>query len=355
MLFLSSIFSFETLTERPKLSSSVIVALFLCAFVRLLFAFSSEALDEFPGQYDARGFMGIEKYFIGEPETSPQILFFGSSRVRYSIAPEVFAQHTDVAPSSVQNLALDMGGPWDVLCLLERNPRLFDEAKLVIIDCNCWQFNAGYETFPTPRFYRLATLRERIQSCSGVERIKWALDVVWPFMLERRNLRQWAGGALQRVMGGGLSVPYPERWDSENGGHMNPGFYPKASAKRHTKDFEVDETVIKHWNTLVGTLSDRRIRLLIVRPPTQGEYLRTIRTDPQSSEAYDTYLRLVENLAGDGVFVQLWELPSECGLSDDDFIDYGHLNERGAEKFTQFLSEFLLENNLLGGTTGDNG
>ncbi len=324
------------------------MALVFCALVRLILFASTGVLDKFPGPYDVRQFLGVEQHFIRDTEVPPRVLLFGSSRMRYSIVPELFAKEMDIPRSSVQNLAVDQGGPWDALKMLERNPDLLDSVDLVIIDCECWHFNAGHEAFPTPRFFRLVSASERLDSVQGIDRFKWTVDIAWPFQLERRSLRDWLGGCYTISMGGGFPVPRPNKWDFEDNPNVDFAFEPVRMSLRHTRNFRIDENARIRWQSLLEEMSNRGIAVLVMRPPTHSEYTERMKTVTQCSKAYSTYVRIAKSLANNNTHVKIWEFPADCGLDDKDFLDYGHMTSRGAKKFTKFLADYIRMREMAG-------
>ena len=63
---------------------------------------------------------------------------------------------------------------------------------------------------------------------------------------------------------------------------------------------------------------------------------------------YNEFLDSITGYQKAGIHLSIMEtLPPSYGSEDDLFIDYGHLQEQGAIKYTHFLAKQIISNDML--------
>jgi hypothetical protein len=90
---------------------------------------------------------------------------------------------------------------------------------------------------------------------------------------------------------------------------------------------------LRAFQRMVEHLRSRGLQLVFVRFPVHPAYLAA--SPPEFSETFAQLERLARKLAPEATFL---DYASATGLSDEDFYDDDHLNQRGAVRFTPVLS-----------------
>ena len=95
-----------------------------------------------------------------------------------------------------------------------------------------------------------------------------------------------------------------------------------------------------HLVELLRLVTEDGGNVYVVQLPMAGNYLdflKEFRGNPYG-EFHQRMPCAVEHLAGRVTF---WEDPAVAGLTDQDYRDWGHLNTRGAHKWSKFFVDWL--------------
>lgn len=354
----SSIFSSETLVERPQIAPAVWIALAIC----VVFRFGVEPLRDLPKadrKEDLYDFRVVEKFFVEDVDELPQVIMLGSSISMYAFVPELLARELSLPETAVRNLPIPGGAPWDSLMLLRRNPKLLENAKVALIDVQPYMLNADYEYAIPDRFYNLASLADAARA-EGWSRVRAVANWFWPFVSLRRPMRAWALEIENRREG---VVPFKKAayypmWHPD-------ATYPRAteaelsealSAEKHRPanwadltlgEFDFSERQADALRDLLALLKAHGVAVLIHQPPFHPDFYARAAERPEERQALARYFSFLEEVSGDGVMLQIWKRPAELGFRPEDLPDYGHMPRRLAERYTRTMAAIIREKGWL--------
>ena len=309
------------------------MALGLCICVRLVVWLVPDSIQRFHGGVNDRDFLAAE-YNLRSTQPHLVVAVMGSSVLYEGVSASLLASELGLEPEGVASGAFRGGTAYDAVLMLRRDPGLFGQLHLLIIDAQLWQFNDRSWEFRSPHSYRYASLRDRMGIYEFGYRAVAVADWFWPFVSERRQLRQWLAGHKSV----GPLLPPRRR-------QPNADFAPATQARRQSERFHFSVAMATAWHELLAFTEQRGVNVLLVQPPKRAAYQDWI--DKNATAAYRQYLSFVHSLDGPGVAVHTWERPDEIGLSDDSFYDYGHMSEDGAARFTRFLATMIRREGLL--------
>jgi len=344
----SFIFSSSTLPKPPRPTAAFWVALILCGLVR----FALEPLRDVPRAdlelEDIRLLRTREELFIKRMPEPARVVVAGSSRTLYSIAPGLLAGRLGLAEHGLRNLSFDGGHPWDALVLFRRNPRLLEEAELVILDVDPLHVILN-EPLPE-RYYRLMTLRERLR-VPGPEKVRAVANWILPVASIRRPLNVWLLELKTYAEGGPtwesrIVMPWwhtvPGEEELREMFERDDAMRPETAARRTYENHRFNRVTEFALADLRALLERHGVRLLIHSPPLHPDYLAWVERNEHAKQAYASYLEFVESLRSPMVDVVTWHRPEQVGLSADRLLDWGHLDRRGAEIYSSALADRIL-------------
>lgn len=309
---------------RPR--ASLAWCLGFLALLRLGLGVGHDAVARVPGGVDDADWRGAAVALAGDGP-APRVAIFGSSRIRDALPAAPLARALGLEPHEVVNASLTAATPWELLALLRQHPDLLRGSELVFTDTQLWQWNAALESWvPRPLFLRHASLRERLALPGTGPRARALADWVWPWISERRRIGQWVEGPRAQ-----WPVPAP------NYVERPPSFDPVPQARAHAADYRRSPLMEQAFAQLAVEVAARGARLVVVQPPIHGDYLAWL--EAHADAALDDYRRALEELAGRGVELAIWEHPRSAGLPDAAFFDYGHLRPRAAVHFARVVAE----------------
>ncbi len=347
----SSIFSFDTLRGLPRPTAAFWLTVVLCVALRLLMAWQADRLDRIPSHCSNKRMMCLERKLVRENPVGPRIALMGNSLMRYGLVEDQVALAANVSPPEVVNLGLENGSAWDALTLLRRNPRLTERLQLVLYAIQPSEISLGSRDRWIDFFYQHSTLAERLSADRASDRAKLAVDWVWPFRSQRRDLPGWLLG-LAGQSSDPTSEPLKPAWESPLLEQL------KARASRYEQPprpagvIGVAGTVsrrhTRHLHDLVTFCEKRDIAFCLVTTPTRRVYDRVVATDVSLSAGQARFERLLDDLAVPVVRAHTGPLRDRIGLDEcADFLDYCHLTPEGARKFTNTITASLTTQRLL--------
>lgn len=362
MSFRLSIFSFETLSVRPRLSKSVILAVLIFAGARAGLECISEATLLFPGPAFDANYVATEK-LIRDYKTSPRVLLMGDSIIGYGLREDVFAELSALREEEVINVGINAGGPQEALWLFHRNPKLLKQAELVIINVSRWMVNQNRRQTRSPAemvgirplFYKLANLNDRLFLDRPRELMEAMLDLLFRHLAEKRSLRDWGRGFLDAFRGTSSLRLSTERvwWNKEFWELHVPdeNFQPSKAARAHMMEFFISRRMQNLWKEFLQLCHSENLRIVILHPPNPLAYQSAFVSIPGALEGERQYWDFLHELRQQAV-VLAYPTPTSAGLEDSDFLDYGHLTKLGATKFTRLVVRELATRSLLPRTAG---
>ena len=349
-----SIFSFDTLKGFPKPSRSFFLCVFILITAGSLLAANRDTIEKAMPKYNS--ITPILSYIDLYCLDLPKVAFLGSSRFISCIKTDLFAKLSDLSPSTVLNLAIDSGSFWDTKVLYREQPELYNNCSLIIIDIEPWMFNNNlihplskkiyhYE----PYFTIWASLKERTEPPGIGSKASLVFDFFWP-LSERRSFPEWFDVIFalknNQTKRAHLSFPaYQFNADKYQTLASSPNFSAFSIAHNHLNNFEFAKYKADSLQYLVKRFEKQCDHIVLLQPPVRKKYMDVIYDNPDYHATYKKVLEFIHSLENEKVSSIIWETPADCGLDNSVFIDYGHFNLNGANKFTGILYNKL---NIMG-------
>ena len=279
------------------------------------------------------------KTFYEEPQNSIDVIFLGSSHIYNGVNPLVFYEETGLTGFDLASSSQDI--PTGYFYLKEALE--YQTPKYVLLD----SYGILNKAFENEAAYK-RSLDDMRWSAVKIEAIR-----EWQKHLEGVRL-------LPRIF---TIMDYHSRWDSLSEEDFSDskfitnrnGYCPVFTADEnvvynafdaHINEPEIDETTRKYIKSMVDLCENNNIKLCLISVP-DTEWTRGNSTAIQ---------KLANELSIPFLDYNTEELFVKIGIQDGkDWMNSGHLNSYGAEKFTAFLAESLYENEVLVNQSEKNG
>ena len=349
-----SIFSFDTLKGIPRPTRPFFLCVFILIIAGSMLSINRGNIEKSIPKYHT--ITPVLSYIDNYCIDSPKVAFFGSSRFVSCIKTDIFAKLSDIAPSNVLNLSLGSGSFWEANIIYRQQSELYNDCSLVIIDIEPWMFNKNIihpifkKQIPyEPYFTVWASLQERLEFNGIATKASLVSDFFWP-LSERRSFPEWfdAFSALKNNQNkrANLSIPtYQYNAKEYQALASSQNFEAFSIANDHLNNFEFAKHKADSLQNLVKQFEKQCDHIVLLQPPVRKKYMDVIYNNPDYHATYKQVLAFIHSLENDKVDSIIWETPSDCGLDDSVFIDYGHFNLHGAQKFTEILYNNL---NIMG-------
>lgn len=271
------------------------------------------------------------KAFYEEPENSIDVVFLGSSHIYNGVNPIVFYEETGLTGFDLSSSSQDI--PTGYFYLKEALE--YQTPKYVLLDA----YGILNKAFENEAAYK-RSLDDMRWSAVKIEAIR-----EWQKYLEGVRI-------LPRIF---TIMDYHSRWDSlseedfsERGFITNRnGYCPVFTADEsvlhntfdaHTNEPEIDEVTRRYITKMADLCESNDIKLCLISVP-----------DTEWTKGDNTAIqKLANELSVPFLDYNTEEFFSKIGITDaEDWMNPGHLNSYGAEKFTTFLAENLYENQIL--------
>jgi hypothetical protein len=343
----SSIFSFNTLKGTPRPSASLWIALALMVAVRIVLLYTGPAMIRATDGWIKRDFGNFYRV-AGQTYSGdrPVIFASGSSRLGLGLHQKTVSRLTG---HSIGKAALSASSPWEILKLLEINEDLLDNIDMLIFDMQAYQFN---DNCPT-RFRRgnnlttFSSWRERTALNGSFFAVEMAKDL-WPVHRERMTFESALALPLTVASEKAQFKPMDARWPAFKTSrkmretYKREYFQPATVVERHMNDFSYSEFMESAVNSLISLCRSRGITVIVIIPPATKEFTGLLRSG--YPDGYKRILSFAESLNGDGVYSFIAETPADIGERERGFfMDYGHMTEEGAAKYTKWLTRKMKE------------
>lgn len=279
----------------------------------------------------------------------PEVVFFGSSRGREAFLPACMEQEMGLPKGKVLSLAMGGVNILDALVAYERNRSLLSHARIVVLQVDPFQLSAGQYP-PPPRFREFATWSDRF-AYHGRGRVRLLADYVFgmdkalpavslyvKYWLKYRRPpnRQFERDELGRFVPARAAM-VPVKHLKEN--YVTEKWHRYWLAWAYP-DYEYSEIMEGQLESIVRMAKAGGAEVYVVYIPTSGNYLDLLLKEP--GDPYNQFRARLERLAAKtGFHIGWWESPADAGLSDRDFVDWGHLNPAGARKWTIHFTRWL--------------
>jgi hypothetical protein len=334
---LSSIFNFESLSgfkpQAPKtlLAVAGVVAL-LELGVRLL---PVNAL--LPGRQAEMRFLETEVLQRFPP---PRIIFLGSSRIRRAANPRLLDEALGLPRHSTMNLGLAGGRVFEALYFYEQHLDALKSAEVVVLALDEWHLSTGWRLgsvyeMNAPWSERLSLpdpLRTRLM-LDGLFNMRLNLRLLPP-LLKKGGLR--ARDATGLVLTDDYQVLPKAR--EKTPPDLEQHF--QKIIDTYYDQFSLHPVMEGHVEAIARRVKQNGGRLVLLQLPNRAGYQNAV--ERTRGKEYQQHREALQRLAGRlDVPLYFYRLPEECGLDEQSFEDYGHLNPEGAKNFTRFFAPIL--------------
>jgi len=259
-----------------------------------------------------------------------EFVFFGNSLTRDAVSPKILNEYfkEDVAINlgvSAGNLFLD----YKLLSNLENPP------KIIFIQSDIARFNIDIHS--NYYFKKLSTFEDwsnlndkNLMSLQKLSKLYESRDIWHRYVFFRDGVEQ-IGSLLKKDSLGQFDVYGDERF-------INEGFFDDSIYKDDWL-VSLNEESLFYFQEICKYSKLNNINVVIMHLP--------LNTDTQSEKikVLDDYLNYLQNTCGPQT--QILNNIYLFEKNEDYFMDYGHLNNLGAEVFSKFISEeiysFLLK------------
>lgn len=326
MKFLSSIFSSDTLQIHVWCPRSVILATGLLLALDWGVSRPDWLHRCFPNSYVGT-FLKQER-LLRNCSHDPEIVIIGNSRAS-GLDPAVLERELQLPAGAAFCFSIAAGDPYDGVLAERRNRDRLGRARLIIFCIDSWQFDS---TLPlsSKRFIHFASLRDR-----------WRAGHRWDVLVggfwrtyDQEDLFQ---GVAKQILSSALHKEAPVQWRRTQRETVRDTRTAAEMAHRYFRDYQLSTVMRDFLALLINQVSPEGQKIMLVQLPFRSGYLHTVTQEYGAN--YHAYKALLETMHP--LPTAFFENTSACGLQDDDFEDYGHLTEAGAEKFTKYFAGWL--------------
>ncbi|MBI4557227.1 MAG: hypothetical protein HY706_06560 [Candidatus Hydrogenedentes bacterium] len=343
---LSSIFSSDTLLERPRITRAGALALGLCLMVRILVAFNKDRLATLPADTAHYLYMGNEARYRVAEQRSPKILVLGTSRLA-ALNAGAFAGMLGWEPGEVGNYSMIGNTFWRSRLFLRRNPEAWSEARVVWLDLVPYQlYVCPTFTEADDVFLAMSTWRERGSVRDPGKRWLALADGFYPAWSGRHTVDAWSVGVQQ------LFLSEPERYHSFHEAvqdrhlrfrGLGPPLRPVAgweSVRGYVPDPVMSRVEANALAELISGLP-ANCTLLLTWLPVRSDFAEMLDKDPRARDGYRHFKENILRMARPRALVVWFEDQASLGFADEDFTDPVHFTETGMAKLCQSLAPLI--------------
>lgn len=262
----------------------------------------------------------------------PEVLVMGDSRAMVAVLPrrlEAELQHSGVR-GRVANLGLSSGTPFDMWKLLERNPDVLEDVRVIVyfVDAEAW-------TAPG-RVASLGSLSEQL-AARGSDAL---LPALFQSFAARAQILELVQDRYRGEPGSRLELDHQGRAVDFEVSPRGPEQYAKVAAGRRATGLLSDYAPRRHqldsFLRIASWCAERGSELLLLQLPTRPEYDAAVAE--RHPEVAPAYRAVLAELAERGLPVRRLTR-GMLELAPHDFHDADHLADSGAEKSTRFVAD----------------
>ena len=268
-----------------------------------------------------------------------EVLVLGSSHSLYGINPKYFSQKTYNMAYVSQSLDLDYK-------ILEKYYNRFKNLKTIIVDISYFSLYATLETGPEPwraKNYNIYYDIPTSKATNNFEVLTNKLDINYSRMKSYytkkiKNDKAFIDSTFTTKMYDGWISLKPAKTtdDLEETG--------VAAAERHTYDIaqksrvEIHDELTNVLGKIVDWSKQKNVKVVFVTTPTYKTYYDRI-----NSTQWDNTHKIIEDICRKNSNCQYINLLKNEGnlFTEKDFSDADHLSEKGAEKMSKLINQFL--------------
>lgn len=341
----SSIFNFESLEGfAPRLPGALLASVLVIVALEAAMRLTPDTLV--PNRIETEVRFMEEQLLPRIRE--PRVVVLGSSRVRRAVVPKQLDEELRLPRNSTVNAGMAMGRLYDALYFYQRNRAQLAQAEVVVVGFDEWHFSVGGRL---GSHYELhAPWSERFQF-SGLLRSRMVLDGLFSMRIKLpllpRKIMTDAGlrqpSRFQLSLNDDNQILPPERPTLEDGLQL-------ARLRKQIEllydDFEISPVPQEHLRRLAEMVKADGARLVLVQMPNRNTYQNEV--EQTHAKEYRAHVETLRALAAElDAPLHCFERPEECGMTDADYVDYGHISIDGSRTFTTFLARLLREKGYL--------
>ena len=266
-----------------------------------------------------------------------EVLILGSSHSLYGINPRYFSQKTYNMAYVSQSLDLDYK-------ILEKYHNRFKNLKTIIVDISYFSLYATLETEAESwraKNYNIYYDIPTSKATNNFEVLTNKLDINYSRMklyyIKRiKNDKAFIDSIFTAKMyNGWIPLKPAKTFDNLEG---------IAAAKRHTYDItqkskvEIHDELTNILGKIVDWSKQKNVKVVFVTTPTYKTYYDRI-----NSTQWDNTHKIIEDICRKNSNCQYINLlkNEENLFTEKDFSDADHLSEKGAEKMSKLINQFL--------------
>ncbi|HYG76578.1 MAG TPA: hypothetical protein VEK08_16355 [Planctomycetota bacterium] len=334
----SSIFSFESLSGfSPRMPATVLSVLALVLLLEGVMRFIP-ADKLMPGKSRQSEMRFLKKELL-DKSPEPAVLLMGSSRIRRAVNPRLLDQQLGLPEHSTLNLGLASGRLFEALYFYRENYDKLKSAKLVVLGIDEWHLSTGWRLGSV---YELnAPWSERF-AMSGRLRNQLVLDGLFSMRLKMRLLPNAVAVALgiRKPESPGLTVTDDYQVLPKARKTLPADIDPRRfheTIGTFYENFAIHPVMEGHVEAIAKLVKESGGQLVLMQLPNRAAYQREI--ERLKKDEFEQHVAAMSALAKRlDVPWYLYRDPSECGLDELSFQDYGHMTPEGAKAFTRFVA-----------------
>lgn len=337
---LSSIFSFDTLEVRPKVSTPVWVALAIVAAARVALLAQPDAFLTVAELGAQQQYMAVEALHRLSDNPSPEVIIAGTSRLG-ALPPSCIAEAMGIPARQVANYSCAGNTFWRVLAFLRRNPDAAANLNVLVFDVLPFQLHRGpIVSESDPLFLALATDEERARiETPGDQLIAWS-DRILPYRSERRRIIGWwerfsrLAGDERAAYEAYRAAPRFGTAPDPPGARLEFQKTAKETMRALAPQTRIAEMQVEALAELRALLPERT-RLVLVWLPVRDDFRDYLETPEHGFAGLKSKLKSIEPGA-DLIWV---DRAADWDMTGDDFTDIVHYTESGLEKTCDHLGD----------------
>ncbi len=338
----SSIFSFDTLEARPRLTAPVWGALAILAVTRLALLTRPDAFLTVAELGSQEQYVGVEANHRLAANPAPRVIIAGTSRLS-GLPMDCLATELGIPEDALANYSRAGNTFWRVLAFLRRNPDALENLELLVLDVLPFQYYQGPLFAETdPLFLALATVEERMRVKKTSDQLLVWSDTLYPWVSERRRIIGWWDGFSR--LAGTPEAAYEAYFSTPRRNQVVIGTRVRRSAER-TKAYMMRSYAPGDQPSSIQTgaleelqaLLPENTRLVLTWLPVREDFQQHLQAPEHG------YAMLHEGLQSHAPHAELIWAPqgAQWGMGEDDFTDVVHFSESGFQKVCHALGDTL--------------
>lgn len=171
--------------------------------------------------------------------------------------------------------------------------------------------------------------------CEAIVDISVIRDLYYSAVIKELGNMQYFNRIKKRPEYGLLNYSFLEKTDEQN---FAAG---KVRAEGHNAGFDIDRGVINRelLDKFLDNMEELNKKIILFIPPATKFYKESV-----SKDMINSYQQLVMPIVNSHKCCALIDLFNSQEFNEQDFQDYDHVNEKGAEKLSEIIAKYIKEN-----------